>query len=126
MSDAFCTHCGRPTSPSAHFCAHCGQLLRRPPPEVSLPPAWQRWIAEHGDPTVDPFEDAPALDPPEGFRETGWFLEAEDPEALEAVEQGDLPPLERSARHRADRVEIDEAQRRAWSLDYDDDEEDAR
>ena len=69
------------------------------------------------------FEDAPALDPPRGFRETGWFLEAEDPETLGAVEQGDLPPIERSARHHVDRVAIDEEQRRAWSLDYDPEEE---
>lgn len=67
---------------------------------------------------LDDFE-SPPLDPPEGFRETAWFLEAQDPDALAEIEQGDAPLTERGARYRRDRAVVEEADRRAYSLAYD-------
>ena len=152
-----CTHCQRPVADAAHFCSACGHMLRRPPPEAPLAPAWRAWLGGAqarptllGVPAVDDttpvaepapltggivdeitdengFEpddfDGPSLDPPEGFRETAWFREAEDPDALSEIEHDDRPAAERGARYRTDRAVVEEAARRAYSLAYDPEEE---
>ncbi|MCB9527639.1 MAG: zinc ribbon domain-containing protein [Myxococcales bacterium] len=76
--------------------------------------------ASLADDSLDGLDDFQSpLDPPEGFRETAWFLEAEDPDALAEIEQGDAPLTERGARYRRDRAVVEEAARRAYSLAYD-------
>jgi len=69
------------------------------------------------------------LDPPEGFRETAWFLDGEDPDALSAIENRDVPAEDRVERYRPENVVVTDDARRRLSLggrDADGAEEDER
>lgn len=142
-----CDLCAAEVGPAAFFCARCGDLIRRPPPGAPLAAPWRALLAAPveardtmlGAPAVA-FDDHPSdapppppperlseafdavpLDPPEGFRETAWFLDGEDPEALSAIENDDLPAAEHGARYRTAHAVVDERDRRRLSLAADDD-----
>lgn len=56
------------------------------------------------------------LDAPDGFRETGWFLDGEDPETLSAIENRDVPAEDLADRYRPENVVVPDAVRRRLSL----------
>ncbi len=65
------------------------------------------------------------LDPPEGFRETGWFLDGEDPDALSAIENRDVPAEDLAERYRPENVVVSAEARRRLSLTADPEEDEA-
>lgn len=77
------------------------------------PPVWRPRPTDEPDLYGDFDGD---LEPPEGFRETAWFLDGEDPDALSAIENRDLPADDRIARYRPENVVVPDAARRRLSL----------
>ncbi len=139
-----CTLCDAKVDRTACFCSRCGELLRPPPPGAPVAGPWRAILAAEGEardtvlgaPAValpgddaDAEDDAPPrpapaddpdfdgdLDPPEGFRETAWFLDGEDQEALSAIENRDLPADDRADRYRPENAVVPDAARRRLSL----------
>lgn len=149
-----CSLCAAPVDDGAYFCSRCGELARTPPPGAPVAGPWRAILEARGDgrdtvfgapavvlPGDDGGDDGPAPaarrpppdefepfedEPPEGFRETAWFLDGEDPDELSAIENRDRPAAERAGHYRPENVDVPDAARRRLSLASDADDEEPR